>query len=101
VERTTTTALLSSQGSFSRNKFVNSIACPKENVVQGESETFLVFYRENVVQGELETFLVLFGENVVQGESETFLVFFGEHGCKQLYDIVWNIDMWGILKTTL
>ncbi len=80
---------------------MNSIACPKENVVQGESETFLVFYRENVVQGELETFLVLFGENVVQGESETFLVFFGEHGCKQLYDIVWNIDMWGILKTTL
>jgi hypothetical protein len=29
------------------------------------------------------------------------LVFFGEHGCKQLYDVVWNIYMWGILKTIL
>jgi len=28
MEMTTTTALLSYEGSFSRNKFVNSIACP-------------------------------------------------------------------------
>ncbi len=69
-----------------------------EYVVQGELETFLVFLGEYVVQGELETFLVFFGEFFVQGESKTFLVFFGEHGCKQLYDVFWNIDMWGILK---
>ncbi len=31
------------------------------------------------MQGESESFLVFFGEYVVQGESETFLVFFGEY----------------------
>ncbi len=48
-----------------------------EYVAPGESETFLVFFGEYVAQGESETFLVIFGEYVVQGESESFLVFFG------------------------
>jgi hypothetical protein len=74
---------------------------PGKYVEQGESETFLVFIGEYVVQGVSKTFFVFFGEYVVQGVSETFFVFFGEHGCKQFYDVVWNIYMWGILKTTL
>ncbi len=69
-----------------------------EYVVQGELETFLVFFGEYLMQGELETFLVFFGEFFVQGESKTFLVFFGEHGCKQLYDVFWNVDVWGIFE---